>query len=231
MRPAILATLVHVLTASGAGLALLALLAAARGEWRGMFLWLGLALIVDSVDGPLARRLKVKTVLPRWSGERLDLIVDYLTYVAVPAFAFLQSELLPASARLPVSLLIMLSSLAPFADRDAKTSDGYFTGFPAVWNMVLLYLFAIAPPPAVALVIVVLLVVLIFVPVLWVHPFRVERFRPLTVLVTCLWGVAAILAIAQPFPSSFGVNLLLLLTAVYLIGVGVVASVVRKSEG
>jgi phosphatidylcholine synthase len=219
------ATLVHILTASGAGLALLALLAAASAEWQLMFLWLGLALIVDAVDGPLARRVDVAAVLPRWSGERLDLIVDYLTYVAVPAFALCRSALLPEASRVAVGIAIMLSSLVPFADREAKTPEGYFSGFPAVWNMVCLYLFALAPPPSVILAVVVVLIALTFVPSLWLHPFRVRRWRPLNTFVTVVWGVAAVLAIAHPFPSPLWIRVLLVLTAAYLIGFGVAASI------
>jgi len=220
MSPRLLAALVHVLTASGAGLALLALLAAARADWQTMFFWLGIALIVDAIDGPLARRVTVEAVLPRWSGERLDLIVDYLTSVAVPAFALCRSDLLPEAFRVAASLAIMLFSLVPFADREAKTADGYFSGFPAVWNMVCLYLFALAPPPMLSLAVVVILIALTFVPILWVHPFRVRRFRPLTMLVTALWGGAAILALANPFPSPFWIQLALLATGAYLIGLG-----------
>jgi phosphatidylcholine synthase len=227
----LLAALVHVLTAAGAGLALLALLAASRADWRAMFLWLGIALIVDSIDGPLARRIKVETVLPRWRGERLDLIIDYLTYVAVPAFALCRSELLPEVSRVALSVVIMLSSLVPFADREAKTPEGYFSGFPAVWNMVCLYLFALEPPPLVSLAVVCIFVALIFTPVLWVHPFRVRRLRPLTVLVTGIWGGAAILAIAHPFPSPLWIQLLLIATAAYLISIGAVRSLAVTGSG
>ncbi len=141
------ASLVHVLTASGAALALMALLAAADGNWQQMFIWLGLALIVDGIDGPLARAAQVDQVLPRFSGVRLDLIVDYLTYVAVPAFALSRAELLPEAFRLPAAIAILLSSLFHVADRESKTEDGYFVGFPAIWNVVCLYLFAFMPPP------------------------------------------------------------------------------------
>jgi phosphatidylcholine synthase len=220
-----LATLVHILTASGAGLALLALLAAAKADWRAMFLWLGIALIVDAIDGPLARRVEVATVLPRWSGERLDLIVDYLTYVAVPAFALCRSDLLPEASRIGVGVAIMLSSLVPFADRKAKTDEGYFSGFPAVWNMVCFYLFILAPPPFVSLAVVVLLIGLTFVPMLWVHPFRVRRYRSLTMLVTALWGGAALFTFTKPFPSPLWLQLILIATLVYLIGIGVVRTV------
>ena len=122
---------VHVLTASGAVLALLALRAVHHGDWQMMFVWLGAALIVDAVDGPLARRLSVKTMLSRFSGERLDLIVDYLTYVAVPAYALTEATLLPEIARLPAASAILLSSLFHVADLNSKTEEGYFVGFPA----------------------------------------------------------------------------------------------------
>jgi len=218
------AAAVHLLTASGAVLALLALRAVHQGDWQMMFVWLGAALIVDAVDGPLARLLAVKTVLPRFSGERLDLIVDYLTYVAVPAHALTEAPLLPEEARLPAAAAILLSSLFHVADRNSKTEEGYFVGFPAIWNVVLLYLFAFGLSPAVALAVVAIFVLLTFVPVLSVHPFRVARLRPLTCLVTALWAGAAIAAIANPFPSPLWVQALLLLTAVYLASLGLYRS-------
>ena len=218
------AAAVHVLTASGAVLALLALRAVHQSDWRMMFVWLGLALLIDAVDGPLARRLAVKTVLPRFSGERLDLIVDYLTYVAVPAFALTEAQLLPEEARLPAAAAILLSSLFHVADLNSKTEEGYFVGFPAIWNIVLLYLFALAPKPYVSLAIVVIFVLVTFVPILSVHPFRVARLRPLTCLVTALWAGAAAVAIANPFPSPLWVQALLILTAIYLASVGLYRS-------
>ena len=141
------AAAIHLLTATGAAFALLALIAASRGDWQWMFVWLGVALIVDTVDGPLARRVGVTRVLPRFSGERLDLIVDFLTYVAVPAFALSQSDLLPEAFRLPAGIAVILSSLFHMADQESKTKDGYFVGFPAIWNVVCLYLFALMPAP------------------------------------------------------------------------------------
>jgi phosphatidylcholine synthase len=211
---------VHLLTATGAVLALLALRAASVGDWQIMFVWLGIALLVDAIDGPLARLLDVKTMLPRFSGERLDLIVDYLTYVAVPAFALTEASLLPEASRLPAAIAILLSSLFHVSDVNSKTEEGYFVGFPAIWNVVLLYLFALQPPALVSLAIVAFFVLLTFVPILAVHPFRVARLRPLTFLVTLLWSGAAVAAVANPFPSPLWVQALLLLTSAYFTGVG-----------
>jgi phosphatidylcholine synthase len=221
---------VHVLTASGAVLALLALRAVHHGDWQMMFVWLGAALIVDAVDGPLARRLSVKTMLSRFSGERLDLIVDYLTYVAVPAYALTEATLLPEIARLPAASAILLSSLFHVADLNSKTEEGYFVGFPAVWNIVLLYLFALGLAPAAALAVIAACVVLTFVPMLAVHPFRVEQLRWLTCLVAAVWAVAAAAAIANPFPSPLWVKALLIVTAIYLASVGVARSLIRPGQ-
>jgi phosphatidylcholine synthase len=214
------AAAIHLLTATGAAFALLALIAASRGDWQWMFVWLGVALIVDTVDGPLARRVGVTRVLPRFSGERLDLIVDFLTYVAVPAFALSQSDLLPEAFRLPASIAVILSSLFHMADQESKTKDGYFVGFPAIWNVVCLYLFALMPAPFVSLFIVAFFVVLTFVPILCVHPFRVAKLRTFSAIVAGLWVVGAIGAVANPFPSPIWVKVLLIATAICLTGVG-----------
>ena len=138
---------IHILTAIGAVLALLALRAAHQADWQMMFVWLGIALIVDAVDGPLARLFDVKAVLPRFSGERLDLIVDYLTYVAIPAFVLTETDLLPEAFRLPAAIAILLSGLFHVSDIHSKTEEGFFVGFPAIWNIVLLYLFVLGLPP------------------------------------------------------------------------------------
>ena len=230
MSAHIAAACVHLLTASGAVFGLLALRAAHAGDWQTMFVWLGIALVVDAVDGPIARTLKVNAVLPRFSGERLDLIVDYLTYVAVPAFALSQADLLPETYRLPAAAAVLLSSLFHVADTGSKTGEGYFVGFPAVWNIVLLYLFALGPPPYAVLAVVAVFVLLTFVPVLSVHPFRVARARLLTGLVTLLWTVAAVAAIANAFPSPLWVQVLLVASAAYFAGISLHRSLRPQHE-
>jgi phosphatidylcholine synthase len=201
-----------------------------QGDWQMMFVWLGAALIIDAADGPLARRLSVKTVLPRFNGERLDLIVDYLTYVAVPAYALTEAAIVPEAARLPAAAAILLSSLFHVADVNSKTEEGYFVGFPAIWNIVLLYLFALGLSPAAALAVVAMFVALTFVPILAVHPFRVERLRWLTCLIAALWTGAAAVAVANPFPSPLWVKALLVATAIYLASVGIVRSLFRPDQ-
>ena len=131
----------------GAGIALLAMLEAVREHWANMFGWLGVALIIDAIDGPLARRLDVVRLQPNWSGEVLDLVVDFVTYVFVPAYAITASGmLLPVAAPL-LGIGIMVSGALYFADRRMKASDNHFRGFPALWNVAAFYLFLLHLPP------------------------------------------------------------------------------------
>src|SRR3984957_5130016 len=126
---------VHIFTASGAACALLALIAAVRSDWPQMFVWLGVALIIDGADGAFARRLRVAEVLPRWSGDVLDLVVDILNYVFVPAYALVTSGLLPSSLAVTLGALIVITASLYFADRWMKTADYYFRGFPSIRNV------------------------------------------------------------------------------------------------
>jgi phosphatidylcholine synthase len=194
---------VHIFTASGAAFALLALLAAVEGSWTLMFAWLGAALVVDGVDGTIARRLAVAQLLPRWSGDTLDFVVDFLTYVLVPAYALIASDLLPPAAAVPAGIAIVVSSALYFADRDMKMADNSFRGFPALWNVAAFYLFIVRPDPWVATGVIAVLVILTFVPLPFVHPFRVERMRNVNVALLIVWALLATFALLvdlQPDP-------------------------------
>jgi phosphatidylcholine synthase len=186
---------VHVLTASGAGLGLVALLAAVERRWALMFVWLGVALIVDAVDGALARRLAVARLLPRWSGDVLDLVVDILTYVFVPAYAIVTGGIVPEPIAVPLGLVIVMTGTLYFADTRMKSVDNYFLGFPGVWNAVAFYLFLLRPSPWLAALAVVALAALTFVPLPFVHPFRVQRLRLLNAVLLAAWTVLAAVAL------------------------------------
>jgi len=195
--------LVHIFTACGAACALLAMLAAARADWVMMFVWLAVALFVDGIDGTLARKYHVAEILPRWSGDALDLIVDFTTYVFVPAFALATSGLMPQPVAIPLAIAIVVTSALYFADEQMKTSDNYFRGFPALWNAVAFHLFILNLPPWIAAVCVAALVALTFVPLRVLHPFRVLRLRKLNLLVLSVWcvlGAYALLTALDPGP-------------------------------
>jgi len=162
MRIAWPAALVHVFTALGIVCALLATRAALAGAWEEVFAWLGLALIVDGIDGTFARLADVTVRLPRFSGERLDLVIDYVTYVFVPALALQQAGYLQGAFGVLLASLILLSSLFHFADTESKTEDHCFVGFPAVWNIVAFYIFAFRLPSWMVAILVVACVVLTY---------------------------------------------------------------------
>jgi phosphatidylcholine synthase len=211
---------IHVFTACGAALALLAMILATGGHWAGMFFCLGMALIVDGVDGPLARRFKEAEVLPRWSGETLDLIVDFTTYVFVPAYAIVASGLLPNGLAIPAGVLIVVTGALYFADRQMKTADNYFRGFPAVWNLAALYLYLLEPPPWLAAVMIVTLAALSFAPIKFLHPLRVKHLRVFNIALLGAWSVLAALAVVRDLNPGPYVIWPLVAIAVYFFAVG-----------
>lgn len=187
---------VHIFTALGAALGLLALIFATGGHWAAMFFTLGLALVVDGVDGPMARRFKVQELLPRWSGEGLDFVVDFITYVFVPAYAIAASGYLPEMLAIPSAALIVITGALYFADGNMKTDDNYFRGFPAVWNLVAFYIFVLAPDQWLGAAAVVALAALTFVPIRFVHPLRVKHLRIVNIALMAAWAVLAFVAVA-----------------------------------
>ncbi|MPZ41561.1 MAG: phosphatidylcholine synthase [Rhizobiales bacterium] len=211
---------VHIFTAAGVALGFAALLAAFERQWTVMFWCLGAALFVDGIDGTFARRYRVADVLPRWSGDVLDLVVDFVTYVFVPAYAIVASGLLPPALAIPAGLIIVVTSALYFADRNMKTDDNYFRGFPALWNAVAFYLFVLKPGPWVAAVTIVILSVLTFVPFKFVHPFRVTRLRMTTLAALVLWTVLAAAALLYNLDPSPWVAYGLVIIALYFVTVG-----------
>src|SRR3954469_22884229 len=209
---------VHIFTAMGAGIALLAMLEAVREHWTSMFGWLGVALIIDAVDGPMARRLDVLRLQPNWSGDILDLVVDFLTYVFVPAYAITASGLLLPLAAPLLGIGIVVSGALYFADRRMKASDNHFRGFPALWNAAAFYLFLLHLPPVLSTLGIALLIVLTFAPFHVLHPLRVVRLRWLTLWLVAAWGVLALAVLANDFNVGGPVVGALFALAAYIVG-------------
>jgi phosphatidylcholine synthase len=208
---------VHIFTAMGAGIALIALLEAVHEHWAAMFAWLGAALVIDALDGPIARRLDVVRVHPDWSGEILDLVVDFVTYVFVPAYAITASGLLLPLAAPLLGAGIVVTGALYFADRRMKTADNHFRGFPALWNAAAFYLFLLHLPPALSSLGVAVLIVLTFVPFNVIHPVRVERLRGLTLSLIGIWAVLAIITLFHDFNVAMPVTIALCAIAVYVV--------------
>lgn len=208
---------VHVFTALGAGLALLAMLEAVREHWSAMFVWLGLALVIDAVDGPLARRLDVVRLQPDWSGDVLDLVVDFVTYVFVPAYAITASGLLLPLAAPLLGVGVVVSGALYFADHRMKSADNHFRGFPGLWNLAAFYLFLLHWPPLGSSALVLILIVATFLPFHVLHPVRVVRLRRLTLSLVVLWGMLALYTVIEDFDIGAPVVVALCAIAAYVV--------------
>ncbi len=212
---------VHLFTASGAVAAFLALAAAMARDFASMFAWLAAALFIDGVDGTLARAAQVKKHAGWIDGDVLDFVVDFLTYVFVPVVGLWQSGIMGPDGTIILCPLVVGASALYFADRRMKTRDNWFRGFPALWNIAALYLLAFSPPPLVCAAIVLALTALMFAPVYFAHPLRVESLRALTLAMTIVWSASAVLLIAEGFDHSPVGKIGLVVTAVYFIGLSV----------
>jgi phosphatidylcholine synthase len=218
---------VHIFTAFGGAVALLAMLEAVREHWAAMFQWLGIALIIDAIDGPIARRLNVKHVQPNWSGDVLDLVVDFVTYVFVPAYAIVASGLLLPVAAPLLGVAIIVTSALYFADLRMKADDNHFRGFPALWNAAAFYLFLLHWPPLLSTLLVAALVVLTFVPLRVLHPVRVVRLRWLTMSLIVIWAVLGLYTLEMDFQVGTTVKVAMSAIALWIVGSDAVIRLAR----
>lgn len=194
---------VHAYTALGAAVGFLALEAAFAGDDRRTFIWLAVAFAIDASDGALARWVRVKHVLPWIDGTLLDNIVDYMTYVVVPVAVFMRPGMLPAGWEY-ASLTVLIASAYGFCRTDAKgLIDHYFQGFPSYWNIVAFYMVVLGTSPEVNLIAMLTTVVLVFVPMRWLYPSRMEQGRAAILGLGGVWAVMCMVLIAQlPAPSA-----------------------------
>jgi len=189
--------LVHLYTASSALFGFLALTRIFYDRYRDAFFWMALAILVDATDGVLARRADVASRLPHFDGAKLDDIVDYITYVFVPAFFVWHALLVPDRWTTAAAAAMLLSSAYGFNRRDAKTADYFFTGFPSYWNIVVFYLYVAGWPREVNLAILLALAALVFVPIRYVYPSRTPVWRTLTVVLGLVWGALMLVLLRQ----------------------------------
>ncbi len=186
---------VHLFTATGVVWGLLAIIAIQQENWRLAFWWIAATLIVDGLDGTLARLAKVKQYLPGFDGALLDNMIDYLNYVLVPALMLIKANMLPAQFTILGAALILLASAYQFCQADAKTEDHYFKGFPSYWNVLVVFLFIIGSNPWVNLAIILIFVILVFVPIKYIYPSRTQRHRSIMLVASYAWGVVGFLVL------------------------------------
>ena len=231
MTPQTKALSVHLLTATGAVFAMLAMLEAVQADWSMMFLWLVVAFAVDGIDGPLARKYEVKTYAPIFDGVLLDLIIDYLTYVFIPAYALYASGLMDGWSGWVAIIVITFTSALYFADTRMKTKDNSFSGFPGCWNMLVLVMFALSPPWWLSLLMVTVLALAMFVPVKFIHPVRTARWRVLTLPMAIGWTWLAGYAAWVGFDLSGLAAGLLIVSSTYLLLAGAAQQVIYGPDG
>ena len=195
------AWLVHLLTASGAIFGLLAMRATADGQYIMALLWMAVTTAIDGVDGTLARKFQVKRYLPHFDGALLDNIVDYFTYVLVPAYFLLHVDILPKTWQLPVAFLILLASAYQFCRVDAKTPDHTFTGFPSYWNVAVFYLFLLNWPWQVNAALLILCAAGVFIPVRYLYPSRTPILKPINITLGLVWSSMLLVALKR-FPEG-----------------------------
>ena len=209
----------HVYTASGAVLGLLAVVAAVDGRTVEALWILLVALVVDGTDGTLARRLRVQATIRGFDGARLDDIVDYLTYAFVPVVLLWSGGYLPEGRWGAVlAAAPLLASCVQFCRTDAKTADHAFLGFPSYWNVVAFYAVVLDLAPAVTGAVLVVCSVLVFVPVHYIYPSRTSTARTLNLVLAGLWLVLyALILLDMPSPSPVLLGLSLAYVGYYLV--------------
>jgi len=202
---------VHLYTALGAAMGLLAIYYAAERNFTLSFIAIGIAIFIDSSDGSLARLLDVKHRVPSFDGSLLDNIVDYLTYTVAAVFLMLEAGIIPKTiAGLVLACLIMLASVYGFCQTDAKTDDHYFLGFPNYWNIVAFYLYCLHWPPVINWAVLLIFVVMVFIPIKYIYPSRTVPLRGLTIAYGIIWAIvtfAMLPMLPRVNPIMLGVSL------------------------
>ena len=213
-----LSYLIHLFTVSGVLFSFLALHASIQKDLPLTFFFLAIALFIDGIDGSLARKVDVKQYTPHINGENLDNIIDYLNYVFVPAFVIYWLDFVPSGTELLSALIILVVSCYTFANNNMKTTDFYFSGFPALWNIVILYFYILNTNPLINFIVICALSVLTFIPIKYSHPFRVLYLRKTTLSVLTVWFFATVLIFYfEDFESSLNkiIFYLWILTSIY----------------
>lgn len=204
--PKLAALSVHTFTALGSVIGLLAFAAAGKGEWSTVYLLMLITLLVDSADGTLARKFRIKEVLPQIDGSLMDNLVDFVNYSLLPSFVLLTSHLLPEQFRLIGAAMVLISSCFQFSHTNAKTPDHFFRGFPSYWNILVIYLALLEASPRISLAAVIICTVLTFVPIYYVYPSRTPFLKNLTLWLSLPWIIMMFAAVMIPSSLSYPVS-------------------------
>ena len=193
----------HVFTASGAVFGMLALQAVIDNKIREALIWLLVCQVLDGIDGPIARKLDVVIHAPWLSGEILDQIVDYFTYVVVPVAFLMHLNMVPQQYETFVAGLILLSCAIWWARNDNKTDDSWFVGFPCMWNLVVVTFLLLKTPPIQVMLISIVLCALQLTNIKFPHPVRVTILRPISLSLSIIYLIGiAVLSWNYTYPTQ-----------------------------
>ena len=209
-----LSYLIHLFTISGVVLSFLALIFAIDQNIPAVFFFLALALFVDGIDGTLARSANVQQHTPNINGEILDNIIDFLNYTFIPAFVIYWCGFVPEGMELLSASIVLIVSCYTFANNKVKTKDFYFSGFPALWNVVILYFYILNTSQLANFYLILFFSVLTFIPFKYIHPFRVVQLRKTSLIILLLWMLATIVLLYFPESSSATIILSYVLWAI-----------------
>ena len=201
-----LGILVHLLTGFGIIAGYFALIAVINNNQEEAFLWLGLAFLIDSVDGTLARKFNVKKNLPNIDGKMLDSIIDFFNYVIIPSIMIYWFRYVPDQFSVLIPAILIFISIYSYVNLNILTNDNYYNGFPAIWNVIVLYFYIFGTSQNVNLILLTLLIFLKFSPLKCIHPLRVKRFKNLSIIFAIIWFLTSALLILIKQSNQISIN-------------------------
>ena len=201
-----LGILVHLFTGFGIIAGYFALIAVINNNQKEAFLWLGLAFLIDSVDGTLARKFNVKKNLPNIDGKMLDSIIDFFNYVIIPSIMIYWFKYVPDQFAVLIPAILIFISIYSYVNLNILTNDNYYNGFPAIWNVIVLYFYIFGTSQNVNLILLTLLIFLKFSPLKCIHPLRVKRFKNLSIIFAIIWFLTSALLILIKQSNQISIN-------------------------
>ena len=201
-----LGILVHLLTGFGIIAGYFALIAVMNNNQKEAFLWLGLAFLIDSIDGTLARKFNVKKNLPNIDGKMLDSIIDFFNYVIIPSIMIYWFRYVPDQFSVLIPAILIFISIYSYVNLNILTNDNYYNGFPAIWNVIVLYFYIFGTSQNVNLILLTLLIFLKFSPLKCIHPLRVKRFKNLSIIFAIIWFLTSALLILIKQINQISIN-------------------------
>lgn len=221
------AWLVHLYTAMGGVLGMFALVLASQGKIREAFLLLIATTWIDGTDGLLARRVRVRDVLPMFNGAEMDNVIDVLTYVWVPVFIMAHQDLLPHRFWIAVPII---AAMYAYGQINMKTPDSFFLGFPTYWNVVALYMFWYQPAPFWAVVMILFPAIMTFIPIRYLYPSRNRVLWKVSWGLAVLWTPLMVYLLLQEQPDTNLVTFSLFYPAYYMLASFYVDWRIRRGE-